>query len=230
MEGMAHIRQILPKLHLERSPQDTPDPKNTEQEQPTSEQIRADYLKAAGVLSLSHTFENIRQPKGYDKVYQAFTEITSGNVDWFMLLVYGGSGNGKTLACEAAVIKLYDRGIKARRERWADIVRFTLKAAMNNHKPDAETYENIFKRLRERRTLIIDDVGMGSTGGNWEWGELEDILDYRLEHGLFTIMTTNLDLKEIPPRIISRFRDAAKCRMVFNEAADQRPQNKGSKC
>lgn len=188
------------------------------------EQVRAKYLlNLGGVTNLNHTFDTMRRVKGFENVVQRFTELATLKVTWYMLLVFGGSGNGKSRCCEAFVMELYDKGIKARRDRWADIIRFTLKEAMNNHKPDALTYGQVFRKLQERPVLIIDDVGMGSTGGTWEWGELEDIVDYRLEHKLLTIITTNLDQKDIPPRIISRFTDPARCKLVHNKAADQRP-------
>jgi len=171
---------------------------------------------------LQNTFDKMRQPVGFEETFSAFKNIAEGKTEWYMLLVYGGAGNGKSKCCEAVVITLYDRGIKAKREKWSDIIRFTLKASLGKKQPDKLPYEEQFERLRDKKYLIIDDVGMGSTGGNWEWGELEDIVDYRLEHKLFTIITTNLDIKNIPPRIVSRLR-ASRCRLIRNKATDQRP-------
>jgi len=183
-------------------------------------------LGHGGVTDLNNTFEKMRKVTGFDKTFTVFNELVFYKPTWYMLLVYGGSGNGKSKCCEASVIALYDQGVRGvTRQKWTDIVRFTLKASFNNRNIMG-SYEDVFKRLRGQKYLIIDDVGMGSTGGNWEWGELEDIVDYRLEQRLFTIITTNLDLKEIPARIVSRFRDASKCRLICNEAADQRPQEK----
>lgn len=165
----------------------------------------------------------MRHPVGFEPTLKAFQELASGQSQWYMLMVYGGAGNGKTKCCEAMVIAMYDRGIKVKREKWSDIIRFTLRAFFNNRRENQPSYEEQFAMVRSKKYLIIDDVGMGSTGGNWEWGELEDIVDYRLEHKLFTTITTNLDLKELPPRIVSRFRDVSRCRLICNEAVDQRP-------
>jgi DNA replication protein DnaC len=179
-----------------------------------------------GVSDLSHTFANMRLPKGFGPTLAAFKTMAAGTAPP-LLLVYGGTGNGKSRCCEALAIALYDKGVESiRREKWSDIVRFTLKAAFhgNGHYGQLKpSYEDVFKLFRERRYLIIDDVGMGSTGGNWEWGELEDIVDFRWEHKLFTVITTNLDIKELPPRIVSRFRDKSRAVLVCNETADQRP-------
>ncbi len=192
--------------------------------EPTPEEKREQFLLGVGgVTDLSHTFASMRVPRGFKPTLEAFKELAEGRAAWHMLMVYGPTGNGKSRCCEALVIALYNRGVRVVRQKWSDIIRFTLKAAMHPHKPDAMSYEDTFKMLRERRYLIIDDVGMGSTGGNWEWGELEDLVDYRLEKRLTTVITSNLDLKEIPPRIVSRFRDASRCRLICNEAPDQRP-------
>lgn len=180
------------------------------------------WLLRCGVTDLRNTFGNMRCPKGFKPTLDVFKELAAGTTTWHMLMVYGPAGNGKTMSCQALVIALHDRGVFTARQKWSDIVRFTLRAAMHP-RGNQPSYEQAFKDLRERAYLIVDDVGMGSTGGNWEWGELEDLVDYRLENRLPTVITTNLDLKEIPPRIVSRFRDSSRCRLVCNQAPDQRP-------
>jgi len=65
---------------------------------------------------------------------------------------------------------------------------------------------------------------MGTKGTEWEWSELEDIVNYRYRNDLHTVVTTNLDLKLVPDRIVSRFRDAEKSRLVLNESGDYRPR------
>lgn len=157
----------------------------------------------------------MKQTPKFIPIYQAFQAVIEGK-QFYMLLVYGGTGNGKTMCCEATVIDMYDKGLRVKRDRWSDIVRH-LKELMKTG-----GYENYFNDFRSRQRIILDDVGSGSTGGSWEWGELEDIIDYRLEKGLFTIVTTNLDGRDIPPRILSRFKFKNKSRLILNEAPDQR--------
>ena len=70
--------------------------------------------------------------------------------------------------------------------------------------------------------LIIDDVGMGGSGSNWEFGQLEEIIVYRYRERLVTVMTTNRDLKELPERIVSRFYDPEIGCVVLNDAPDYR--------
>ena len=164
---------------------------------------------------MTHTFANLRIPPKFEGVLRAFKSMI--DCEKPLLLVYGGTGNAKSWCCEALVMALYDKGLKTKRDRWSDIVRH-LKELMGGK----GGYEAYFNEYRARQRLIIDDVGSGSTLGTWEWGELEDIIDYRWEKRLFTVITSNLDGKQIPPRILSRFKDKSRARMILNEVPDQR--------
>jgi DNA replication protein DnaC len=160
----------------------------------------------------------MKKVKGVEPALKAALDLCAGELP--LLMIYGGVGNGKTRICEAVVIRIFDLGLRVRRDRWSDLVR-----SMKSHFAgrSEQTYEEYFSNLRSRQALILDDVGSGSTLGSWEWGELEDIIDYRYERNLFTLVTTNLDIKQFPERILSRFRDRNKARLIFNEANDQRP-------
>ena len=175
-----------------------------------------------GVTDISHSFANIKKPHGFAPVLEAFTAMADGSAPFSLLMVYGGTGNGKSLCCEAVVQAMYDRGLRVKRDRWSDIVR-TMRSLFAGNNRSEITYDQYFSSLRKRERLILDDVGSGSTMGAWEWGELEDIIDYRYERSLFTIVTTNLDIRQFPERILSRFRDKSRARLILNEAADQRP-------
>lgn len=197
-----------------------------EEVEETPAEHRARNLHSLGTMDLAHTFENIKTPAGFEPTLAAFRTIATGQADFSMLMVYGGVGNGKSYICEATVIDMYDRGLWVLRDRWSDVVR-ALKAHFSGHYRDSGglsiPYEVYFNKLRARARLILDDVGSGSTLGSWEWGELEDIVDYRYERRLFTIITTNLDIKQFPERILSRFRDKSRSRLICNQATDQRP-------
>jgi len=196
-----------------------PGPKNFE-EDGLYEPSLAEKLMWRGVTDPNHTFETMKKVKGFEKTLAAFKAISSRNREFSLLMVYGGIGNGKSRCCEAVVIELFSRSIYVSRNRWSDIVR-QMKSRFNGR--GDMPYEEYFDRLKRSPRLILDDVGSGSTLGAWEWGELEDIIDFRYERELFTILTTNLDIKTFPERILSRFRDKGRARLVFDEAADQRP-------
>ena len=149
--------------------------------------------------------------------------MASGKASWFMLLNYGTAGSGKTHLCEALSIELAKRNTWCRVNEWAEIIR-GFKKDMHSEFKDA--YDRHFESFRKQLYLIIDDIGSGSTGSSWEWGELEDIVNYRYRENLLTVLTTNLDLKSLPDRVTSRFRDATKSRLLLNKAPDYRPEKK----
>lgn len=155
----------------------------------------------------------------------AFKLLGSGEASWQMLLCYGTAGNGKTHLCEALSITLVQRNIFCSVVEWSEKVR-DFKKAMRSELQGA--YDDLFERFRKIRYMIIDDVGSGSTGSYWEWGELEDIVNYRYRdknhEGLVTVVTSNLDINDLPDRIVSRFRDAKKGRLILNQAEDYRPK------
>ena len=194
-------------------------------EEDTSPEITLEEeLRGRGVVNINHTFESLNIVQGFSAPMELVKKMASGDASWNMLLICGRSGNGKTHLCEAVIIEMHKQGVWCYRKKWSDIIRYFKAGFQQNLNMGEQRYDDRFHNIRKITRLLIDDVGMGSTGGNWEWGELEDIVDFRLENNLFTIITTNLDLKEIPPRIISRFKDGGKARLIVNEALDYRPK------
>jgi len=172
-----------------------------------------------GVSSLENTFDNFKPTQGTGMAFAAFRQLASGETEWRMLLCYGGVGNGKTHLCEATAIALYKRGFFCRVMTMARIMR-ALKECM---RPDSLTaYDELIDRYCRCERLIVDDVGMGGSGSEWEFGQLEEIVVVRYRERLFTILTTNRDLTELPERIVSRFRDHDIGRVVLNSGEDYR--------
>ena len=176
--------------------------------------------RALGLSSLEHTFENFKKVTGTGEALTAFRAMVSDGHKP-MLLCYGGVGNGKTHLCEALSIELYKNGIRCPVSIWSDIMRM-FKKGMHRGDPDSPSYDYLFEQFRRRERLILDDVGMGSTGSEWEWGELEDIINYRYRERLFTVLATNKDLDELPDRVVSRFSDPEVGVIVLNKGKDYR--------
>ncbi|MBA7590759.1 hypothetical protein ES708_32896 [subsurface metagenome] len=70
-------------------------------------------------------------------------------------------------------------------------------------------------------------MGIGGSGSEWELGQLEEIIAIRYRERLFTILTTNRDLTELPERVVSRFKDPDVGRVVLNDGADYRRRKGG---
>ena len=75
--------------------------------------------------------------------------------------------------------------------------------------------------LKEVPYLLIDELGL-EYGTEWEKEKIEELLAARWANGRFTVVATNRDIEELPPRIKSRFKDQHLSRWVKNEAGDYR--------
>jgi len=215
---MEHISKALRTLDRGEA---TRGPKISEPEPAglMAEERREELRKSLRVSSLDNTFDNFEPVAGTKEALAAFEALASGKSDWVMLLCYGGVGNGKTFLCEATAIALYKRGLFCRVLTMARIMR-ALKECM---RPDSLTaYDELVERYCRCEHLIVDDVGMGGSGSEWEWGQLEEIMAGRYRERLFTILTTNRDLAELPERISSRFLDPDIGRVVLNGSGDYR--------
>lgn len=222
---MEHIGEVLAQSHRQGN---IPVPKMPDE--PTVEERKEDLRRRLNLTSWDNTFENFLLVKGSEDSLAAFKELAFGKASWYMLLCYGSDGCGKTHLCEALSIELAKRNIVCRVNEWAEVVR-DFKRRM--HSEIFGDYDDVFERFRTQPYLIIDDVGMGGTGSSWEWGELEEIINYRSREGLMTVVTTNLNIEPnpkdynqsyVPRRIVSRFTDAVKSRLIVNRAGNYRPK------
>ncbi len=71
----------------------------------------------------------------------------------------------------------------------------------------ASTYAERFDEIRTAPLLVLDDLGTESPT-NWATEKLYQILNYRYNARLPTVITTNKDLKDIDQRVASRLSDA----------------------
>jgi len=171
-------------------------------------------------MSLDNTFKKFKLVPGTERALAAFKAVLNGPE--YMLLCYGGVGNGKTHLCEAAAIELYKRGKFCRVMKMPEMLS-TLRRAINNPEMD---YEGILGNYCYAERLIVDDIGAG--GSDSEFGDriLETIVVARYGRQLFTIMTSNREIRELPERVKSRFEDVVTSFLVLNEGADYRVKKK----
>ena len=217
---MEHISKDLEHLnrgnHTAHQSNIAPMPEEPEE---TREQQLETLRRSLGISSLEHTFENFKSVAGTGVALAASRAMA---LDGYrpLLLIYGGVGNGKSFLLEALSIALYKKGIRCQVSVWSDIMRMFKRGL---HPVDGSLpYDYLFEQFRRQERLIIDDVGMGSSGSEWEWGELEDIINYRYREHLFTVLATNKDLDELPERVESRFSDPEVGVIVQNEGGDYR--------
>jgi len=217
---------------LENLPRNTQAQKNIainefDEQEETEEQVKERMRQFLGLTNWNRTFATFKVVNGTRRAFSTMKAMAEGKHQP-MLLLCGGIGNGKTHLCEALSIELYKKGIKCPITLWAELRRKLLQA-MHRPKPNQADYDTLFDNFRKRKYVIIDDVGMGSKMTEWEESELEDIINYRYREGLFTVMTTNRALEELPDRVVSRFFDPEVSEVVINEGKDYRLNRVGGK-
>ena len=163
-----------------------------------------------------HTFENFKKVPGAESLVITFKSVLAGSC--FMLLIYGGVGNGKTHLLEASAIELYRRGEFARVMLFPKMLS-VLKSAIGNPELD---YQGILDNYCIADRLIIDDIGSGDS--DTEFGDkiLETIVCARYGRRLLTIMSTNRDIGVMSERVKSRLQDKTSSYLVLNKAEDYR--------
>jgi DNA replication protein DnaC len=119
------------------------------------------------------------------------------------LLIQGTYGSGKTHLAAAIANACLDKGIPAKFVNVPDLLDY-LRAA---YSPSAEeTYDVRFSEVRDAPLLILDDLGT-QNATQWAEEKLYQILNARYVSKSPTVITTNLDLKDLDPRLRSRLSD-----------------------
>ena len=197
----------------------------------THDRDRHERLRRVGNLEFykDKTFENfITEPRNADYSHEAieslkmaltaaqgFARDTEG---W--LVLEGAYGCGKTHLAVAIA--------NARLEHFGEEVLFTTAPDLLDHlrttyNSNAEiTYDDTFDRIRNIPFLILDDLGVENPSG-WAKEKLFQLLNYRYSASLPTVITTNMGLDELDPRLSSRMLESQTVFHLKITAPDFRP-------
>ncbi len=180
--------------------------KHEEHRQRLREQSQLDALAAFQEESFE-TFQ-LWLP-GVQEAYDAALHWASMPQGWLVLA--GSNGCGKTHLAVAIAKRCLENGSTVLFAIVPDLLD-RLRAAFA---PTAEeTYDEEFARMREVEVLILDDLGSEQSTG-WAMEKLFQLLNYRYNARMATIITTNMvDLEGIAPRLRSRMRDRRLVRIV----------------
>ncbi len=147
------------------------------------------------------------EQKSLDNAFFAAQQFAERPDGWLVLM--GTYGTGKTHL--AAAIGHYraalgDDPIFAVVPDLLDHLRATFSPT------SAVSYDNVFSQVRSTHLLILDDLGT-QNATPWAREKLFQVLNYRYETRLPTVITTSSSLEEIDPRIRSRMLDERVCRL-----------------
>ena len=118
------------------------------------------------------------------------------------LLLQGGYGTGKTHLAAAVANFAVGMGVPTLFLTVPDL----LDSLRFSYAGDDNSFEERFNDIRNARLLVLDDFGTQNATG-WAQEKLFQIVNYRYINRLPTVVTTNLALDEIEPRIRSRLSD-----------------------
>ncbi|MCX6012226.1 MAG: ATP-binding protein [Chloroflexi bacterium] len=135
------------------------------------------------------------------------------------LVLQGTHGCGKTHLAVAIANYRLQRG---------DLVEFQIVPDFLDHlrttfSPEKSnvTYDSLFETVKKAPLLILDDLG-AQTSTPWAQEKLYQVINYRYNDRLPTVITTTLAAEEIEDRLCSRMLDARLSNVFYIEAPDYR--------
>jgi len=154
--------------------------------------------------------ENLRQDekKSLEEAFYAAQKFADNPKGW--LIFKGGLATGKTHL--AAAVSHY-------RAAMGDEPIFTVVPDLLDHlratfsPTSTVSYDSIFNQVRSAKLLVLDDLGT-QNATPWAREKLYQIINYRYESGMPTIITTSEHSKDIDPRILSRMNDKRISRII----------------
>ena len=169
--------------------------------------IRGNYADASGQESLKQALNSAK----------TFSESPSG---WFVLT--GVPGCGKTHLAMAIInerLRLGEAGLFAFVPDLLDYLRLTFS-------PQSRvTYDQLFEEVRTASLLVLDDLGAQSSTP-WAEEKLYQILVYRYEMMLPTVITIRGYIEDLPEAVRSRLMDQRLAELTPIGAPDYRTRGK----
>lgn len=162
---------------------------------------------------------NARVP-GVQEAYKATMAFAQNPEGW--LLLVGPNGCGKTHLAAAIANQALESGAVVLFEPVPDLLDH-LRAAFA---PSSnEVYDQLFAKMREAEVLILDDMG-AQQSSSWANEKLFQLLNYRYNMGMPTVITANLKgIQGVDERIRSRLSDTALVLSFhMDRAYDYRPK------
>jgi DNA replication protein DnaC len=181
--------------------------------------------RVLGVTSMDATLEKLTPERGFEDILRYAKVMVAMKSGWKLMMIYGGNGNGKTSILEGISIALWNQGYLARVEVYPDFMG-RLRGSFNKSKSEdnGQSFEDIMNKICSTPFLLMDDIGIGDSFSDFSVKQLERIILARYRENIFTVMSTNRDLKELPLSVHSRFNDQTRARLLCNTAEDYRPK------
>ncbi len=158
----------------------------------------------------------LEQRQNLEEAFRLARDFAQSPEGWLIFL--GANGCGKThLAAAIANYRLKENRLVS-----FIIVPDFLDHLRSTFSPDSKiTYDELFERVKKATVLILDDFGEHSSTP-WAREKLYQLINYRYNARLPTVVTTCSSLEEIEARISSRMADPRLSLVFYIAAPDYR--------
>jgi len=164
----------------------------------------------------------LEQRENLTKAFLLAQEFAKSPDCW--LVFVGDNGCGKTHLAAAIVNYRY----QARKPALFIVVPDFLDHLRSTFSPESKiSYDQFFESVKSAPLLVLDDFGKQTTTA-WAQEKLYQVINYRYNSRLPTVITTNCSTEEIDSPIISRFADS-KISVLFNITAPDYHSGRSSK-
>ena len=136
-----------------------------------------------------------------DNAYRQAMKYAEGPKDW--LLIAGATGRGKTRLAAAIGNYCRETGLSVMMVVVPDLLDW-LRVGFSPHNP--RSFDELFERVKNVHLLILDDLGSQSSTP-WADEKLFQLLNYRYNASLPTVVTTNATAGRMEERIRTRLTD-----------------------
>lgn len=140
------------------------------------------------------SFKNMRFDKAsytldkFKMYCEKFDNMKKNNIG---LMIYGGTGIGKTYIAGCIANELIEKGYKVFMSNILDILEY-----VQDNFDKSGKKEWFMNKLKDFDLIIIDDFGMETTS-DFELKNISKVINTRYEYGLPILITTNIDREEM---------------------------------
>jgi DNA replication protein DnaC len=143
----------------------------------------------------------LEQQQNLEQAFRLALDFAKLPENWLVFL--GANGCGKTHLAAAIINYRYQAGKAA----LFMVVPEFLDHLRSTFSPDSKiSYDQLFERVKATPLLVLDDFGE-QTATSWAQEKLYQVINYRYNARLATVLTTCRSLEEIERRISSRLAD-----------------------
>jgi DNA replication protein DnaC len=147
----------------------------------------------------------------FARAYKAARDFAKAPEGWLVLL--GPSGSGKTHLAAAITNERLSQGYPVLYKSVPDL----LDDLRETFSPDQDvTYNQTFDQMRSAPMLVLDDLGTQSSTP-WAREKLDQLLNYRFNQALPTVIVTSTAMAKLDERIRTRLTDPVLCQVYLLE-------------